>query len=256
VAVDARLIDGSAPWLDGWRELGREVLAHGGAVHQGLDHVRQIRGVPAPRFVAQSALPAGRAYEAHVAAEGECPTRDNLHDLLNGLCWLRFPATKRALNRLQSAEIAVAGVQAERGPVRDALTLLDENGAVLLAPPALWAALLARDWRHLFGDLRPLWSQARLTIFGHALLEKLVQPRKSLTAHVYIAQAAMNSIADQASMDDWLSRDLSAPHMARKPFTPLPLMGVPGWSPANEDPSFYDDPAVFRPPRLESGRVP
>lgn len=265
MAVDARLIDWPAPWLDGWRGLGCEVLSGGERVDQALERVRLTRAIDAPRFVDHQSLPSGRAYEAHVAAQGECPTRDNLHDLFNGLCWLRFPATKRALNRLQAAEIAVAGVQAERGPVRDALTLLDENGAVLLAPPALWAALLARDWQQVFGDLRPLWAQARLTIFGHALLEKLVQPRKSLTAHVYIAKSAMNFVANPVSsdpttltraLDGWLSSDLSAPHMARKPFTPLPVMGVPGWSPANEDPAFYGDLAVFRPPRLKSVVVP
>ncbi len=265
MAVDARLIDWSAPWLDGWRGLGCEVLSGGEWVDQALERVRQARAIDAPRFVDHRTLPSGRAYEAHVAAQGECPTRDNLHDLFNGLCWLRFPATKRALNRLQSAEIAVAGVQAERGPVRDALTLLDENGAVLLAPPALWAALRARDWPHVFGDLRPLWTQAQLIIFGHALLEKLVQPRKSITAHVYIAQSAMNFVANPVSsdptiftraLDGWLSGDLSATHLARKPFTPLPVMGVPGWSPANEDPAFYDDLAVFRPPRLKSVVAP
>lgn len=265
MAVDARLINWSAPWLDGWRGLGCEVLSGGEWVDQALERVRQARAIDAPRFVDHRTLPSGRAYEAHVAAQGECPTRDNLHDLFNGLCWLRFPATKRALNRLQSVEIAATGVHGERGPLRDALTLLDENGAFLQAPPALWAALLARDWPRLFGELRPLWAQARLTLFGHALLEKLIQPRKALTAHVYIAQAAMNSIAnlksadlqvaDQA-LDAWLVSDLDATHLARKPFTPLPVMGVPGWSPANEDPAFYDDLAVFRPPRLKSVVAP
>jgi len=33
---------------------------------------------------------------------------------------------------------------------------------------------------------------------------------------------------------------------------PLPLLGVPGWWPANADPAFYDDPAVFR--RARSAR--
>jgi len=33
---------------------------------------------------------------------------------------------------------------------------------------------------------------------------------------------------------------------AAKPFSPLPVLGVPGWWPANADHRFYDDPAVFR----------
>lgn len=251
------LIDASAPWLDGWRELGSTVWSQAGPVHQRLEQVRLARGIGAPRFVGHPALPPGRAYEAHVATQGECPTRDNLHDLFNGLCWLRFPATKRALNRLQAGEIAAAGIHSRRGPLRDAVTVLDENGAFLQAPAALWAALLARDWHRLFGELRPLWAQARLTLFGHALLEKLVQPRKSITAHVYIARSAMNSIANSGAaeapstdraLDAWLASDLDAVHLAGKPFAPLPVLGVPGWWPANQDPAFYGDATVFRPP--------
>ena len=249
MAVDARLIDWSAPWLDGWRGLGCEVLSGGEWVDQALERVRQARAIDAPRFVDHRTLPSGRAYEAHVAAQGECPTRDNLHDLFNGLCWLRFPATKRALNRLQSAEIAVAGVQAERGPVRDAITLFDENAVLLQAPDALWHALLARDWTRLFVDLRPLWVQARLIGFGHALLEKLVSPYKSVTGHVFREPVPMDLGDKPADWDRWLAARLTAAGLANKPFTPLPVLGVPGWWPANQDPAFYDDLTVFRPIR-------
>jgi hypothetical protein len=133
-----------------------------------------------------------------------------------------------------------------RGPVRDALTLFDENAALLRAPNALWAALIARNWQRLFIDLRPLWAQAQLVLFGHALLEKLVSPRKAVTAHVYLAQQAPESIAD---WDAWLAQDLNAQRLASKPFAPLPVLGVPHWWADNEYPGFYADPHVFRPPR-------
>lgn len=29
-------------------------------------------------------------------------------------------------------------------------------------------------------------------------------------------------------------------------FAPLPVLGIPGWWGANENPAFYDDPQVFR----------
>jgi len=64
-------------------------------------------------------------------------------------------------------------VQSTRGPVRDALTLFDENAVLLQAPDALWDALQARDWPRLFVDARAQWAQARVVLFGHALLEKL-----------------------------------------------------------------------------------
>ena len=198
------------------------------------------------QFVPQSALLAGEAYEAFIYRTGQVPTRDGLHDFFNGLCWLHFPLTKRRLNQLQAAQIAESGIQPVRGPARDGLTVFDENAAFFQGPNALWDALAAKDWQSLFVTLRPLWAQARLVLFGHALLEKLVSPRKPITAHVYRAQAATNSIAD---LDAWMAADLSAEKLATKPFAHLPVLGVPGWWPANEDPSFYADASVFRAPR-------
>lgn len=240
-------IDWSGPWFDGWRDDGARVAGAGGDLHAALN----AQG-PAPvRFVPQDALPTGAAYEGFIYSTGQCPTRENLHDFFNGLCWLRFPQTKRRLNQLQAQQIAADGVQPVRGPVRDALTVLDENGAFLQAPPPLWAALRERQWQTLFVDMRPLWAQARLTVFGHALLEKLVQPRKDLTAHVYLMQGATDVVAlnDWSGLDCTWAHDLDAAHLARKPFTPLPVLGIPGWWPQNEDFSFYDDPLVFRPRR-------
>ncbi len=195
------------------------------------------------RFVVQDELPPGTAYEQFIFDTRQVPTRDNLHDFFNGLVWLHFPQAKRRLNALQAQAIAADGVQAVRGPLRDALTVFDENGAVLHAPPALWAALQARDWHRLFVDLRPLWQQAQLVLLGHALLEKLVSPRKPIVAHIYKAQAAIDSIAH---LDAWLANEMQPAHWATKPFVPLPVLGVPGWWPANEDPVFYADPHVFR----------
>lgn len=200
-------------------------------------------GVAPVSFAPQLALSPSQAYEQFIFETGTVPTRDNLHDFFNGLCWIHFPETKKKLNQLQAAEIAASGVTPRRGPVRDALTVFDENAAFLAAPQPLWDALIARDWRQLFIGLRPLWRQARLVLFGHALLEKLVYPRKPITAHIYRAQTAINSIAE---LDAWVAADLSARKLATKPFTPLPVLGVPGWWPENENFSFYDDSLVFR----------
>ena len=147
------------------------------------------------------------------------------------------------MNYLQAQAIAAQGVGAVRGPLRDALTLFDENGAVLEAPAPLWAALRAREWHRLFIDLRPLWAQARLVLVGHALMEKLVFARKSITAHVYQAPAAIESIAN---LDAWLAHELQPGPWACKLFVPLPVMGIPGWCHENENFSFYDDSSVFR----------
>ena len=247
------LIDWTAPWLAPWREHGEPLAAQAlalaragvgeGGCAQALNHAQP----PAPvQFVSQSALPAGEAYEAYIYRTGQVPTRHGLHDFFNGLMWLNFPQTKRRLNQLQAAQIAQSGIQPVRGPTRDAITVLDENAALFVGPDALWQALVAKDWHTLFVTLRPLWAHTQLLLLGHALLEKLVYPRKPITAHVYRAQAAINSIA---GVDAWLAQDISADKLAAKPFAHLPVLGVPGWWPANEDPAFYADASVFRAPR-------
>ena len=231
-------IDRRAPWLAPYRGIACVYPKTG--VAEALNQL----AVSPVSFVAQSALPDNQAYEQFIFNTQTVPTRDNLHDFFNGLCWLTFPQTKKKLNQLQAAQLATDGVQQTRGPVRDALTLFDENAAFLIAPQALWDALLAQDWQRLFITLRPLWKDAQLVLFGHALLEKLVSPRKPITAHVYHAQAATDSIA---KLDAWIATDISAEKLAGKPFLPLPVLGVPGWWAENEKLSFYEDILVFRP---------
>jgi len=198
---------------------------------------------PAVDFVPQDCLPEGQPYEAFIFERRQCPTRDNLHDLFNALTWLACPQTKARLNALQAEQISRHGVGAHRGPLRDALTLFDENGAVLWAPAPLKSALQARDWHRLFIDLRPLWAQARLLVFGHALQEKLQQPRKAITAHVYLPQYE----GSPDPFDALLAGEIEEDAWAEKPYCPLPLLGVPGWYLPNENFSFYDDARVFRP---------
>jgi len=235
-------IDWTRPWFAPWAAVGAPVEARsavGAPLHEALN-----ASAPPVRFVPQDALPDGAAYEQFVAASGCCPARPGLHDFFNGLCWLRFPATKRALNALQAQEIARQGIGPRRGPVRDAITVFDENGALLDAPPALWEALVQRAWHRLFVELRPLWARARVLVFGHALLEQLVNPRKGLTAHVWRADCPLGAEAGDA--DGWLAAHCTPEALAAKPFTPLPVLGVPGWWPENVNFSFYDDSLVFR----------
>ncbi|MEC5212767.1 hypothetical protein RCH06_001308 [Polaromonas sp. CG_9.5] len=252
LTVHLHQIDWQRPWLEPWRASGQSVIqavAGGAPLPDALNCEPSV----AVKFVPQTDLPPGVGYEHYLFQRNQCPTRDNLHDFFNGLCWLRFPQTKQKINQLHAVELAGAkaavnaGVNLPpRGPVRDALTVFDENAAFLLAPQPLWDALDERDWQRLFVDLRPLWAEAQLVLFGHALLEKLVFPRKPITAHVYRAQPAIHSIAE---LDAWVAGDLSAGKLASKPFVPLPVLGVPGWWPGNEDFSFYDDATVFRPRR-------
>lgn len=243
-------IDWRVPWLLPWRTFGEPTaqrIIAGRPQHQVLTEAAQACGSgtdPATmRFVPQSELPAGASYESHIFHHHRCPTRDGLHDFFNGLAWLHFPLIKQRLNQLHVAQIDRTGIAPVRGPARDALTLFDENAALLRAPDELWHALQAKDWARVFGDLRGLWAQSYLVLFGHALLEKLVFPRKSITAHVYRAYPATDSIA---SLDAWVAGSLNADGLAAKPFVHLPVLGVPGWCAANEIADYYADPFVFR----------
>ncbi len=234
-----------APWLAAYRDVGQPIATAWESAGSLADALNGASSAPI-RFAAQSVLPAGEPYERYIFQTGQCPTRDNLHDFFNGLCWLHFPQTKKRLNQLQAAQIEADGIRDVRGAVRDALTVFDENAAFLHAPDALWDALVSKDWDRLFGGLRPLWRDAHLLLFGHALLEKLVAPRKGITAHVYRVHPASTSLAD---LDAWVAADISANRLAAKPFAHLPVLGVPGWWAANEDPAFYSDLTVFRAPK-------
>ncbi len=263
------------PWLAPYRAAGagvaRDILA-GAPVHRALNAALQTRpaamcGGLRLRFVAHGDLPDGEAYEAFIARSGCVPTRDNAHDLFNGLVWLRFGALKQRLNALQAAQIAEHGIGRTRGPQRDALTLFDENAALLQAPAVLTEALRMRDWVALFVEHRAVWRQARLTLFGHALLEKLLQPRKAITAHVWLLPPPEESgrgepdvgepdsdAFDRRVAEPWTPLWPASPHWpADGPHLPLPVLGVPGWWAANEDGNFYRDAAVFRPAPARAG---
>ena len=146
--------DGEAP-SRGWRLTSRSAARWRATVLARRGTWRR------PRTGAQSACrrscaswrrascPGGEAYEAFIFRTGCVPTRDNLHDLFNGLVWLRFRASKRQLNALHAQQIESAGVGRTRGPLRDALTLFDENAALLQAPEVLPKRCGARDWRGL-----------------------------------------------------------------------------------------------------------
>ncbi|MCV2354712.1 DUF3025 domain-containing protein [Paucibacter sp. B2R-40] len=232
------------PYRQTGQALSADLLA-GATVAQALNRQLQARPIRLShgdlRFVAQTELPAGEAYEAFIHRSACVPSRDNLHDLLNGLIWLHWPVLKTGLNAAHIEALRLSGgVQSRRGALRDALTVVDENAALLQAPAALCEALVARDWQRLFITLRPLWAQAQLHLIGHALLEKLMQPRKPICAHVLILPF------DDAAMPP-MDAALDSSRLAGKPFYPLPVLGVPGWWAGNEDENFYADTGVFRP---------
>ena len=257
-------IDWTQPWYDAVRPAQARLPAHGdgfidafntGAA--GLD-LRNAGDQPI-RFVAQTSLPEGRAYEEFIGATGCVPTRANLHDYFNGLVWQTFPRIKRQLNALQAAQIAVAGVGKSRGAARDGATIFDENAALLLvrddaAGRALADNLRQHRWHAALFEGRALFrGSAEVWLFGHALMEKLVAPRLAMTAHtrVVFADAVFFTLpfnARRAWIDERVANALAHEPLTTASFTPLQVLGVPGWWPG-QDAAFYADTTIFRPKR-------
>lgn len=262
-SADLPDIDWARPWYDAVRPAfdslgpGASFIDrfNANAARLGLQNHRG----QAIRFVPQAALPPDTAYEEFIGATGCVPTRENLHDFFNGLVWQSFPLIKRELNALQAAQIAAAGVGKSRGPARDAATIFDENAALLVvrdlaAGHALVEGLRAHRWHDSLHVQRGRFeADAQVWLFGHALMEKLVAPRKAITAHtrVLFAPDAWFALAwedRRAWIDMQVAAQLCTEGLRTAGFTPLPVLGVPGWW-AGQDDAFYLDETVFRPKR-------
>ena len=188
-----------------------------------------------------------------------------LHDWFNALCWLRWPSIKARLNRLQADAIAARGVAGARGPLRDAITSFDESGALFVSRDGEAVAAWHRfDWQTLFVTGRAdFLRDVRVLLVGHALLEKLLDPYKGICAQaltvasdhrlpaVFEGPAEAEPLGSGScdpldALDRQLAPTIDAAGFGRHRLVPLPLLGVPGWWPANEDPEFYNDADVFR----------
>jgi len=256
-------IDWSARWFDTVRPYAQQVIAAQDwrACLNRLAGEMQLQnhlGLPV-QFIPQEELPDGTAYEAHISATGLVPTRENLHDFFNALVWLSFPEIKRQLNALQAAQIATLGIGKSRGAARDAATIFDENAALLVvehseAGDQLVEALRLHQWESAFLQQREKFDRcARIWTFGHALMEKLVNPYKAITAHSWVLRIEPHHFdltRDEGLMqiDQLVSQQLLTQTLTTADYTPLPVLGIPGWwQDQNQD--FYADHSVFRPPR-------
>jgi hypothetical protein len=254
-------VDWGRPWLAHLRGTAERVLqaedwrdAINAFAAQA--ELRNHRGLPV-RFVPQASLPPETPYEAFISATGNVPTRDNLHDFFNALVWLNFPTIKVQLNALQAREIANQGARicARRGATRDAATIFDENAALLVVHDrSLLEALREHRWRESFLVHRQEFEHGcEVWLFGHALMEKLVTPFKAITAHAWplITDRAFFelSLSDKRVWLDATIADQLREGLNTADFSPLPVLGIPGWC-GGQDEAFYADTAVFRPKRL------
>ena len=213
--------------LNAWRE---EVVAH---------HL--------PRFVASFEALGALDYERCVH-KGQIPTRDLGHDWYNGLVWLRFAQAKQRINAAHIEDSDRQSVRTSNGRsrLRDALTLFDESGALLLTTNAIVRdALLDQDWETLFVYERKHWDQrARLLVFGHGLLDSLHNPHRGLCAKaIPVLLPSLDGFESSlpALLDSVIGQIQDPAN-----FSPIPVMGIPGWFEESNQPGYYEDRLVYR----------
>lgn len=257
---DERQLD--SPWFEPLRPLLRgrpptrmpDVDELNRLLRQHRPWLRTAAGAPL-RFVSVD----GRTpdYEKRIFVSGQVPVRRNAaHDVYNALAWLCYPGFKTALNREHVR--AHDGDGRRRGPRRDTLTLLDENGAVLVCARRDLLALLADfRWQQLFVERRAeVCREFSCSLLGHGLWVKALKPYVGLTAHALVlapppGYERAGPGERIALLDRALAARLARPGRLCSPreLQPLPLLGLPGWWPANAEPHFYSDRSYFRPGR-------
>lgn len=266
-------IDQQAVWLSPYRQIHRALtqdLQDGLSLAVWLNdyfakqNLTLLSGTGEPvSFTDQSDLPHGVAYEAYIAQHHKIPTRDNLHDWFGACIWSVFPKAKAMLNAHHLKHLHDNQAGNGRNRIRDAITVFDENGVIVATSlPQIKTALYGFDWQNALVSPREHWHnpnavkpcQIQATIFGHALLEQLITPRKNLCGHAMVVvvddgffaldESAKLAILDEKVaqlLDEWLSQADSTP----RDLQPLPILGVPYfWQ--NQDADFYADTQVFR----------
>jgi len=228
------------------------VLATPAVVSGGGAPIRFVPPVaPSREFSAQ--------YEVRIFETGEVQTRpDNWHDLFNALVWLAFPKTKAVLNGHHYGEIRARQGERLRGTARDVLTLFDEGGIVVASADAELSSLLRQfRWKELFWRRRAeVLRSMRFYVFGHAIYEKALEPYKGVTAKALMVEVTPDLLdapleRQLAELDARAADYFSGPQAlaSTRTLAPLPILGIPGWEPANAREEYYDDRAQFRPGR-------
>ncbi len=208
-------------------------------------------------------------YEERVYKKGIISTREeNWHDLFNAFIWLLFPKTKVLLNDLHMQELKKQAGK-KRTPARDAITHIDESGIIIASSDSsLLEFLKNHQWQEVFVQSRELWfnrcfekgvekvfqQQIGAFVFGHGMYEKAFKPFVGFTGKAYCLKVdkdfyRQDKMAQYHMLDQLLCHDIKQKNALcdSSSLSPLPILGVPGWSKDNESPDFYDNKNYFRP---------
>lgn len=259
--VISRLKSAGFPTLE---ELNAQLIVHQPAI--------AVQSGCELRFVGQGVgrLAFEEQYEPRCYLTGEVQTRtENWHDLLNALVWLTYPKAKAAINvrhfqaltEKRQALTGAAVTRSERGAVRDTNTLLDESGVIVAyADDELAGLLRSFQWTELFWQRREeVQAGMGFFLFGHGLYEKALQPYIGMTGQGLLLAVEPSFFSwpqaqQLAHLDSRLADYLSEPEhcCSTRELSPVPLLGVPGWTADNDCAAYYDNTAYFRPSRREA----
>ena len=195
-------------------------------------------------------------YESRIYSTGNIPTREcNWHDFFNALVWQIFPATKALLNQIHYQALQQEWLRnaRERCALRDAATLFDESGVIVVSDrPSLLQLLKDFAWRELFWQQREsVRNSMRFFVFGHGLYEKALKPYTGMTGKglFFEVDAAFfaASVPQQLSrIDAMLVSVLSQTILRSSDLAPVPLLGYPGWVKENDHEVYYENKQYFR----------
>jgi len=180
-----------------------------------------------------------------------------------------FPRSKSAINALHYRALTKSKSAAnnhkdtsefntQRGRTRDMGTLFDESGIVIpYADPNLAKLLCDFKWKELFWSCRnELKTNMGFYLFGHGLYEKAINPYIGFTGQGLLLQVKEEFFTWDLRhrikyLDEQVAIYLEEPAHCRdtRELTPVPLLGIPGWSAENERPEYYDNQKYFRPGR-------
>jgi hypothetical protein len=239
-----------------------------------VDLQRLLDDLPAPirtrhgaalKVVPQEGRP-GR-FEQHYAPRiylsGEIQTRTrNWHDFFQLLTWILFPRTKAVINAIHIPKARARLESGEdigrRSPIENTLSLFDEGGAVIVASdPSLLQLIRDFRWKTLFWERRAeLADKLDCVTFGHAMYEKALAPYLGMTANTILIETDDNYFKlDRQGRLAWLDARLAAifeqgeRYQKPRDLQPFPILGMPGWDPANSEERYYDNTDYFRPGR-------
>lgn len=213
-----------------------------------ISELNQKLSVDGIKFVQQASKSHdfSSGYEPRIYEKGEVQTRDrSWHDFFNALVWDQFTKTKKIINGLHYHLQRQRLPEKKRLPAENMLTLFDENGVIVLSQdPELLELIRQQHWKKLFWERREsVKKDLHVFIFGHGLCEKLLNPYIGVTGKALLLHHEATS-----QIDDLVAQFISDNKLNLSPalLSPLPVLGIPGWWPENEEEKFYDNREYFR----------